>query len=89
MCCALNTDRACSATIDSSLPCLAAVSALTSALKADLGLPVCYAAGKKGLTHMRLDGEPWAQPFPAKGAAEGPLKVSSFFPFSCICMEPI
>ncbi|KAL3150246.1 hypothetical protein ABBQ32_000102 [Trebouxia sp. C0010 RCD-2024] len=32
-------------------------------------------AGKKGLTHMRLDGEPWAQPFPAKGAAEGPLRV--------------
>lgn len=26
---------------------------------------------------MRLDGEPWAQPFPAKGAAEGPLRVPS------------
>ncbi|DBB13111.1 TPA: hypothetical protein ACH3X3_005838 [Trebouxia sp. C0006] len=31
--------------------------------------------GRKGLTHMRLDGEPWAQPIPAKGAPEGPLKV--------------
>lgn len=33
------------------------------------------ADGRKGLTHMRLDGEPWAQPIPAKGAPEGPLKV--------------
>lgn len=49
-------------------------------------------AGKKGLTHMRLDGEPWAQPFPAKGAAEGPLRVprlllpshEAAFAFACI-----
>ena len=33
------------------------------------------ADGRKGLTHMRLDGEPWAQPIPPKGAPEGPLKV--------------
>jgi hypothetical protein len=36
---------------------------------------LAYADGRKGLTHMRLDGEPWAQPIPAKGAPEGPLKV--------------
>ena len=54
------------------------------AATADHVLPVCCVAGKKGLTHMRLDGEPWAQPFPAKGAAEGPLKVPSLHVLACL-----
>ena len=59
---------------------------------ADQILPVCCVAGKKGLTHMRLDGEPWAQPFPANGAAEGPLRVPSWcfmcFPFKLPATPP-
>ena len=36
---------------------------------------------------MRLDGEPWAQPIPAKGAPEGPLKVMSILAFMNIVQQ--
>ena len=49
-----------------------------------------HAEGQKGATHMRLDGEPWAQPVPAKGAPEGPLRVSICNDIACqgSCQSP-
>ncbi len=32
--------------------------------------------GEAGLTHMQLDGEPWAQQIPAAGEGQPPLRVS-------------
>jgi diacylglycerol kinase (ATP) len=32
--------------------------------------------GETGLTHMQLDGEPWAQQIPAAGQGQQPLRVS-------------
>ena len=90
-CCALQADWGCSST-DTSFLLLGSIArwmfclcyACMVAVTADHVLPVCGVAGKKGLTHMRLDGEPWAQPFPAKGAAEGPLRVPSLHALACL-----